>query len=84
MYGGKRITEGDTVVVFASENEGTAMLDRFVGGSEQAKAGLLASVPARRCSTPEVIPETIVFLASESAVYLTGQRVGVGGAYAAQ
>jgi len=54
------------------------------GGSEQAKAGLLASVPARRASTPEEIADTIVFLASESALYLTGQRVAVGGAYAAQ
>jgi NAD(P)-dependent dehydrogenase (short-subunit alcohol dehydrogenase family) len=50
------------------------------GGSEQAKAGLLASVPARRASTPEEIADTIVFLASESALYLTGQRVAVGGA----
>jgi NAD(P)-dependent dehydrogenase (short-subunit alcohol dehydrogenase family) len=37
-------------------------------------------VPARRASTPEEIAETIVFLASESALYLTGQRVVVGGA----
>jgi len=35
-----------------------------------------------RTGTPEEI--VIVFLGSESALYLTGQRVAVGGAYAAQ
>jgi len=38
----------------------------------------------RDTQAPEEITETIVFLASESALYLTGQRVAVGGAYAAQ
>src|SRR5579872_2163601 len=62
----------------------TQMFDRFVGGSETAKAGLLSMIPARRASTPEEIAQTIVFLASDRARYLTGQRIAVDGGYTAQ
>lgn len=62
----------------------TGMLDRFVGGSEEAKAGLLAGVPARRAASPDEVAQTIVFLASDKARYLTGQSVGVDGGYTAQ
>ncbi len=62
----------------------TQMLDRFVGGSEDVKAGLLASVPARRAATPEEIASTVVFLAGEQARYLTGQSLAVDGGYLAQ
>ena len=62
----------------------TQMLDRFVGGSETAKAGFLAGIPAKRASTPEEIAQTIVFLASDKARYLTGQSVLVDGGYTAQ
>jgi len=60
------------------------MLERFVGGSDEVKAGFLATVPARRASTPEEIAETIIFLASDKARYLTGQRIAVDGGYTAQ
>ena len=62
----------------------TQMLDRFVGGSEDVKAGLLASVPARRAATPDEIASTVVFLAGEQARYLTGQSLAVDGGYLAQ
>lgn len=62
----------------------TAMLDRFTGGSAEAKAGFLGSIPARRAGTPEEIANTIVFLAGDQARYLTGQSVAVDGAYLAQ
>ena len=62
----------------------TEMLDRFVGGSEEAKAGFLATMPARRAATPEEIAQTIVFLAGDSARYLTGQSIAVDGGYTAQ
>jgi NAD(P)-dependent dehydrogenase (short-subunit alcohol dehydrogenase family) len=61
----------------------TQMLDRFVGGNEEAKAGFLATVPAGRASTPDEIAQTIVFLASDKARYLTGQSIAVDGAYTA-
>ena len=60
------------------------MLDRFTGGDEAAKAGFLASIPARRAATPDEIAQTVVFLASDAARYLTGQSVTVDGGYTAQ
>ncbi|NPT48077.1 glucose 1-dehydrogenase [Paraburkholderia sp. 1N] len=62
----------------------TEMLDRFVGGSEEGKAGFIATIPARRAATPEEIAQTIVFLASDKARYLTGQSIAVDGGYTAQ
>jgi NAD(P)-dependent dehydrogenase (short-subunit alcohol dehydrogenase family) len=62
----------------------TDMLERFTGGNEDVKRGFLASLPARRAGTPEEIAETIVFLASDKARFLTGQCVAVDGGYTAQ
>ncbi|GGP24841.1 SDR family NAD(P)-dependent oxidoreductase [Silvimonas amylolytica] len=62
----------------------TDMLDRFLGRDEALKNGFLAGIPARRAATPEEIAETIVWLASDKARYLTGQSVAVDGAYTAQ
>jgi len=62
----------------------TEMLDRFTGGDEAAKAGFLASIPARRAATPDEIAQPVVFLASDAARYLTGQSVTVDGGYTAQ
>ena len=62
----------------------TDMLDRFVGRDEIAKAGFLASIPAKRAATVEEIAETIVFIASAKAAYLTGQCIAVDGGYTAQ
>jgi NAD(P)-dependent dehydrogenase (short-subunit alcohol dehydrogenase family) len=60
------------------------MLDRFTGGSETAKAGFLGTIPAGRAATPEEIAQTIVFLGSDKARFLTGQSIAVDGAYTAQ
>jgi len=62
----------------------TAMLDRFTGGSDEAKEGLFAMMPAKRGAAPEEIAQTIVFLASDRARYLTGQSIAVDGGYTAQ
>jgi NAD(P)-dependent dehydrogenase (short-subunit alcohol dehydrogenase family) len=62
----------------------TDMLDRFVGRDENAKAGFLSSIPAKRAATVDEIVETIVFLASAKAPYLTGQSIAVDGGYTAQ
>lgn len=61
----------------------TEMLDRFVG-SEDAKAGFLASLPTKRAATVDEIAQTILFLASDKARYLTGQSIAVDGGYTAQ
>lgn len=62
----------------------TDMLERFTGGNADAKAGLFGAVPAKRGGSPEEIAQTIVFLASDKARYLTGQIVAVDGGYTAQ
>ena len=62
----------------------TEMLDRFVGGSEENKSSFLSTIPAKRAGSPEEIAQTIVFLASDKAQYLTGQSIAVDGGYTAQ
>jgi NAD(P)-dependent dehydrogenase (short-subunit alcohol dehydrogenase family) len=62
----------------------TEMLERFTGGNEANKVGFLASIPARRAATPDEIAQTILFLASDKARYLTGQNIAVDGGYTAQ
>jgi len=62
----------------------TDMLDRFVGNDNEAKNGFLASIPAKRAASVDEIAQTIVFLASDKARYLTGQSIAVDGGYVAQ
>ena len=62
----------------------TGMLDRFVGGSEEAKAGFLSSMPAKRAATVEEIAEAILFVASDKSRFLTGHSLAVDGGYTAQ
>ena len=61
----------------------TEMLSRFTGTADR-KAGLVAGVPLKRMGRPEEIAQTIVFLASDKAPFLTGQVVGVDGGKTAQ
>jgi NAD(P)-dependent dehydrogenase (short-subunit alcohol dehydrogenase family) len=61
----------------------TDMLDRFTGSAD-GKAAFVAGVPAKRAGTPEEIAQTIMFLASEQASYITGHIVAVDGGMSAQ
>ncbi len=61
----------------------TEMLDRFMG-SEAVKAGFIGSTPSKRVGTVEEIAQTILFLASNKAAFLSGQNIAVDGAYTAQ
>ncbi|MBC9877992.1 glucose 1-dehydrogenase [Bradyrhizobium sp. INPA01-394B] len=56
----------------------TAMLDRFTGSSER-KAGLIAGIPLRRAGKPEELADSILFLASDKASFITGQIISVNG-----
>lgn len=56
----------------------TAMLDRFTGTPER-KAALLATVPLGRAGSPEEVAQTIVFLSSEKASYITGASYLIDG-----
>jgi NAD(P)-dependent dehydrogenase (short-subunit alcohol dehydrogenase family) len=56
----------------------TGMLNRFTGSAER-KAGLIAGVPLKRVGTPEEIAQTIVFLGSDKAPFITGHVISVDG-----
>jgi len=56
----------------------TPMLNRFVG-SEENKNGFLQSIPLKRAGTPEEVAQTILFLASDKASFITGQSYVVDG-----
>jgi NAD(P)-dependent dehydrogenase (short-subunit alcohol dehydrogenase family) len=56
----------------------TGMLDRFAGTPEK-KAGLAATVPLSRIGRPEEIAQTIVFLASDKASFITSASYLVDG-----
>jgi NAD(P)-dependent dehydrogenase (short-subunit alcohol dehydrogenase family) len=56
----------------------TGMLDRFTGTAER-KAGLVAGVPMKRAGTPEEIAQTIVFLGSDKAGFITGHILSADG-----
>ena len=56
----------------------TGMLNRFTG-SDERKAGLIAGVPLKRAGKPEEIAESIVFLSSERASFITGATIAVDG-----
>ena len=52
-------------------------------GREEARAALINAHPMKRSGTPEEIAETITFLASPAASYITGQVIGVDGGFTA-
>src|SRR6202030_1532811 len=56
----------------------TPMLNRFTGTDER-KAGLLSRVPLKRVGRPEEIAQTIVFMSSDKASYITGASYLVDG-----
>ena len=56
----------------------TGMLTRFTGSAER-KARLIAGVPLKRVGKPEEIAESILFLSSDSASFITGATIAVDG-----
>ena len=56
----------------------TGMLNRFTGTAAK-KAALVAGVPMKRVGTPEEIAQTILFLASDKASFITGASIAVDG-----
>ena len=57
----------------------TEMMNRFTGGDADTKAAFLGMIPLKRAGTPDEIAQTILFLASDKAPYLTGQSIAVDG-----
>ena len=62
----------------------TDMFDRFTGNSDEAKAGLAGAHPMGRVGTTGEISETVLWLASDAASFITGQNIAVDGGYTAQ
>jgi NAD(P)-dependent dehydrogenase (short-subunit alcohol dehydrogenase family) len=56
----------------------TGMLNRFTGTAER-KAGLAATVPLNRVGRPEEAAQTILYLASDKASFITGASYLVDG-----
>jgi NAD(P)-dependent dehydrogenase (short-subunit alcohol dehydrogenase family) len=61
----------------------TGMLTRFTGTDER-KAGLVAGVPLKRSGKPEEIAQTILFLSSDKASFITGASIAADGGKTAQ
>ena len=61
----------------------TAMLNRFTGTDER-KAGLVSRVPLKRVGRPEEIAQTIAFVSSDKASFITGASYIVDGGKTAQ
>lgn len=61
----------------------TGMLNRFTGTAEK-KAALVAGVPVKRVGTPEEIAQTILFVASDKASFMTGASIAVDGGKSAR
>jgi NAD(P)-dependent dehydrogenase (short-subunit alcohol dehydrogenase family) len=56
----------------------TEMLNRFTGTAE-VKARLSAGVPLKRVGHPEEVADTIVFVSSDQASFITGATIAVDG-----
>lgn len=63
---------------------GTEMLDRLVGGNEQAAAGFTAAHPIGRIGRPEEIANAVLWLCSDEALFVVGQSLTIDGGYTAQ
>ena len=57
----------------------TELASKAVLTSEEAKARILSRTPMRRLGEPSEIADTVAYLASDAASYITGEIVVVDG-----
>lgn len=62
----------------------TPMVDRFTGQDPKVLEQLVAAKPMGRVGQPEEIAETVVFLCSNAASFITGQAIAIDGGWTTQ
>ena len=62
----------------------TPMLDRIMGDGKEGRRDLLASEPIGRLGTAEEVANTVVWLCSPEASFITGQAIAVDGGWTAR
>ncbi len=62
----------------------TPMIDRFVHGEAQLRQQLLAGEPVGRVGTPEEVADTVVWLCSDAASFITGASLAIDGGWVAR
>jgi NAD(P)-dependent dehydrogenase (short-subunit alcohol dehydrogenase family) len=62
----------------------TPMIDRYTGNDPKVMQQMVAGKPMERIGQPEEIAETVVFLCSAAASFITGQAIAVDGGWTTQ
>lgn len=60
----------------------TEMLRRFFNPEDEAAKPFINHIPAKRLGTAEQVAETVIWLCSDAASYITGQTISIDGGYA--
>jgi 3-oxoacyl-[acyl-carrier protein] reductase len=60
---------------------GWILVERHEKDPQELKDGYLAGLPMKRWGVPKEVADTVVFLASDEASYVSGQNIAVNGAH---
>lgn len=77
-------TEGIRVNAICPGVIWTPMVERFTGGSEEAREQFAAIEPVGRMGTPEEVAAMALFLASDESSFVTGAAMPVDGGFVAR
>ena len=57
----------------------TPMMQRFTGGTDEGRKGVIAQEPVGRMGKPEEIAAAVVFLCSDAAGFMIGHAMVIDG-----